>query len=407
MTTTATKAIYKIVHGALITFALVIAGVLIPGTAAAASYYTATSGSDSNPGTITQPFRTITKGLSVMVAGDTLYVRGGTYPGITSDTTALPSGTSWSNPITIAAYSSEVVHISGGINTANPTNRYIIFNGLTVHNQVRIASGANHIRHINCDISGALHDASGVLIPQHAGSDYNEFINCKIHDNGDCAVSCTSGTVGHGLYIATSNNLIDGVESYNNGHLGIQIYASNTTTPSNNIIRNSSFHHNQTAYKTSGQGITVGVGDNNLVYNNLVYSNLGGIDLGYGGTNTKIYNNTVYGNRDYGLQIRNTSGASVVNNIVYQTGTAISNSGTNTTLSSNLTTNPSFVNAAAADFRLQPGSTALDQGVALSAVTVDRTGLTRPQGARYDIGAYEYASSTSLPAAPTDVRILR
>jgi hypothetical protein len=43
------------------------------------SYYVSTSGSDSNPGTLTQPWRTIQHSMDVVNPGDTVYVRGGTY----------------------------------------------------------------------------------------------------------------------------------------------------------------------------------------------------------------------------------------------------------------------------------------------------------------------------------------
>ena len=45
----------------------------------AATYYVATTGNDANPGTITQPFASMQKGVNVAVAGDTVYLRGGTY----------------------------------------------------------------------------------------------------------------------------------------------------------------------------------------------------------------------------------------------------------------------------------------------------------------------------------------
>jgi hypothetical protein len=48
-----------------------------------------------------------------------------------------------------------------------------------------------------------------------------------------------------------------------------------------------------------------------------------------------------------------------------------------------------FVNAAAHNYALAPNSAAIDQGIALPQVTTDRAGTTRPQGAAYDIGAYE------------------
>jgi len=50
---------------------------------------------------------------------------------------------------------------------------------------------------------------------------------------------------------------------------------------------------------------------------------------------------------------------------------------------------PGFVNAAAGDFRLLSESPAVDAGVALPQVFEDRRCLLRPQGAAYDLGAYE------------------
>ena len=44
-----------------------------------AIYYVATYGNDSNPGTAAQPWRTIQHAANVMVAGDTVFVRGGIY----------------------------------------------------------------------------------------------------------------------------------------------------------------------------------------------------------------------------------------------------------------------------------------------------------------------------------------
>ena len=44
-----------------------------------ATYYVATTGSDSNTGTLSSPWATWQKGFSTIVAGDVLYIRGGTY----------------------------------------------------------------------------------------------------------------------------------------------------------------------------------------------------------------------------------------------------------------------------------------------------------------------------------------
>src|SRR5215831_14727389 len=61
-----------------------IGGVLLlagtSGTAEAVTYYVATTGSDSNPGTVAAPFKTIAKASQALASGDTLYIRAGTYP---------------------------------------------------------------------------------------------------------------------------------------------------------------------------------------------------------------------------------------------------------------------------------------------------------------------------------------
>ena len=61
--------------------AAVVGAVLLvaPGSARATEYFVAPTGSDSNPGTMASPFATIQKGHNVAVAGDTVWLRAGTY----------------------------------------------------------------------------------------------------------------------------------------------------------------------------------------------------------------------------------------------------------------------------------------------------------------------------------------
>jgi hypothetical protein len=60
-------------------------------------------------------------------------------------------------------------------------------------------------------------------------------------------------------------------------------------------------------------------------------------------------------------------------------------------------TNPKFVNPSGGDFHLQSSSPAIDAGVAIPDVDDDYDGVSRPQGAGYDIGAFEYSSGTPSP----------
>jgi hypothetical protein len=76
-------------------------------TMSAATYYVSPSGSDSNPGTIGQPFFTLNKAWSKVVAGDIIYMRGGTYRyNNTGSSLTGKSGTSV-NLISILAYPGE------------------------------------------------------------------------------------------------------------------------------------------------------------------------------------------------------------------------------------------------------------------------------------------------------------
>ena len=78
-----------------------------------------------------------------------------------------------------------------------------------------------------------------------------------------------------------------------------------------------------------------------------------------------------------------------------------------TTVQSNnlVDVNPLFVNAATFDFHLLAGSPAINAGTTLSDVPTAFDGTTRPQGAAYDIGAFEYGiiNVTSPPSFPISV----
>jgi hypothetical protein len=65
-----------------------------------------------------------------------------------------------------------------------------------------------------------------------------------------------------------------------------------------------------------------------------------------------------------------------------------------------------FLDAPAFDYRPAAGSAVIDAGLALAAVPADYTGLTRPRGASFDIGAFEYVSGdTAPPPAPASLAL--
>jgi len=83
---------------------------LISSSWAATTYFVANNGNDLNNGTsISTPFKTIQKAMGKVVAGDTVYVRGGTYR---EEITAYRGGSA-GNYVTVAGYEKEVPVIKG------------------------------------------------------------------------------------------------------------------------------------------------------------------------------------------------------------------------------------------------------------------------------------------------------
>jgi hypothetical protein len=91
------------------------------------SYYVATDGEDSNVGDLTSPFRTVSKGLSTLRAGDTLYLRGGIY--VEDVSVVLHPGAAESR-ITVRSYPAEKAIIKGKVRLAGAD--YWTFDGFNV-----------------------------------------------------------------------------------------------------------------------------------------------------------------------------------------------------------------------------------------------------------------------------------
>jgi hypothetical protein len=204
---------------------------------------------------------------------------------------------------------------------------------------------------------------------------------CIAHNNG-------TNTSQHGIYIGNSDNcLIQGGEFYANAGAGVHIASG---TPTGNVIENIRSHSNNWGGVDADE-------NGNTWRNNLFYTNTShGMDI-ISVSSSFVYNNTIYGNGGNGVWSEtDTSGILLKNNIIYNnTAGNINLGGTGHTQTTNLTTNPSFTNAAGNDFTLQSGSAARDAGTDLSATgfAVDFLGTARPQNSVWDIGAYEYIAN--------------
>lgn len=89
--------------------------------ATSSSYFVAPTGSDSNPGTLGQPFRTINRCADVVKPGGTCFIRAGVY----RETVRPALSGSAAAPITFAAYNNEAVTVSG----ADPVKGWVKFRG--------------------------------------------------------------------------------------------------------------------------------------------------------------------------------------------------------------------------------------------------------------------------------------
>jgi parallel beta-helix repeat protein len=286
------------------------------------TYYVTTNGRDSNPGTEDQPFRTLDRGAWALMPGDTLYVKNGTYTG-TLAFFGIPSGTSWDNPVTIAAYPGHspvlqpspddyVFYIS--------YTSYMVINGFLIDGTngnvagIKITDGASHIRIQNSEVA---YTADGIEV--NDGAEGNEFMNLQLHDN-----------TYYGIYIASSNNVVEGCSIHNNGGYGIHAY-SGAGEVNNNLIRNNEIYNN--GQSGNGQsGIIISRGDGNQVYDNIIWGNVGGIWVDYGASNSYISGNTIYGNTWVGIYIGPGSSKTFigVNNIYDNYGPSIIDNGVST-----------------------------------------------------------------------------
>jgi len=392
--------------------------------AQAATYHVATTGNDANAcgssQTITTPKKTIASAVACLSAGDTLIIRRGTY----AETIDLgtKSGTA-SNYIRIAAYPGEEVIIKPDLAYAIVPRAlvYLIFEGL-------ILDGTNAPNNYFFTIDYGSHDVilrnleiknwkgNGVFV----GADNVQILNCKIHDQFSLGKERWYGIYFH----HGDNGLIEGNVIYNNPGGGIHAYPG---TISNLKIRQNTVYGNNTMTTSNVEGILVFEGWMNgvpqivtgvQIYNNVVFNNStsetsglsGGIRVSNGPDGTKVWNNTVYGNNGWGINIQagNSPPTNTVvqNNIVFaNTSGQIVNAGIGSLLDHNLTTNPSFINAAAFDFNLQASSAAIDGGVYLSQVSKDFRNISRPQGFTHDIGAYEGSSGSALISPPRNLRV--
>ena len=281
--------------------------------------YASPSGSDSNLGSLSAPWKTVQRAFDSATPGLTVYFRGGTYPQSIAATTGFNqvenNSGSPGNPIVFINYPGEVALIQGSTrvngsyvtfqgtpnNTPNcsATNPCgLIFEGSTGYTLAAISVCCAVNSNPNFVVFDHVEIRKGTF---HAGF-YEEGCNntltgSYVHDNGlqdrneDNGIywSTTLATCANGGLIA--NNLVE-----NNYSKGIQLFdTGSSTSPANvTVTENTSVNNGNT-------GATVW-GDHNVFVNNILYNNnnlSGGAANGaqaglYTGTNTLVDHNLAF-----------------------------------------------------------------------------------------------------------------
>jgi parallel beta-helix repeat protein len=356
----------------------------------AVTYYVDTEGSDSNPGTSDLPFSTIQRAADVVNPGDTVIVRAGTYIDNDGDNVVvnLRRGGNSSAYVTFRSEPREAAKLDGQNNRT----------------QQGWAFKAGYIRVEGFEITGT-------VMAAFAGYVSNlQIVSNHIHDIGR---ECTDDAYGRtGMFFASParQSLIEGNVIHD---IGRYAPGENDCQPTNMY------------YKNHDHGIYLKEVNDFTVQNNIIYNNKRGWGIHLQGTSTGIhvYHNTFAFPNPYRaghiiILGQALSSSQIINNIFYQPttgaiawhaslsdievnrnityGGTINEYGTTSpppgvVFSGNLDrTDPHFVNPSSFDFHLQAGSPAINVGLPLSEVTVDHSGLSRPQEGHSDLGAFEY-----------------
>lgn len=351
------KAVYI---GLILLFVSLTSVLLIPSVKAAEGrdsvYYVAPTGDDSNSGTLEAPWKTIQKAADTLVAGETVFVRGGVYKEFV---TIINSGSEERGFITYKALSGEKPVLDGedmNVDDGNSTlmylsnASYIIVDGFEMRNVktadpdvypagIRVREGGYHIQLLNNNVHNIVHEkkegnAHGIHIYGNSASEMSDIVikGNEVHHliTGNSEALTISGNV--------NGFLIENNSVHDNNNIGIDLagFYNACKSPCIDRARNG---------KVRGNSVF-----NNSSVSNPAYEGhyaAGGI-YADGATKIIIENNFVY-NNDFGIELasenqrKQTSQIEVRNNVIYQNngagiimgGASSSNGGTSDSIITN------------------------------------------------------------------------
>ncbi len=262
--------------------------------AASSTLYVAPNGSDSAPGTITQP-TTLTSAITRITAGGIIYMRAGTYNFSTGVTIARGNNGTSSARKQIFAYQSEVPVLNFSAQATDSANRGLTMNGHYWHvkgiiveragdNGIFIGGNNNTVERT---ITRFNRD-TGLQLGRHSSSapssewpSNNLIVTCESHDNMDPTGENADGfasklTTGPGnifRYDVAHHNSDDGWDLYtkaDTGPIGI-VTIEDSIAFSNGTLSDGTqlTAGDRNGFKLGGEDISV----NHIVRRNLAYNN--------------------------------------------------------------------------------------------------------------------------------------
>ena len=303
---------------------------------AQATVYVSSSGSDTNPGTVDLPFKTIAKGLTAIGSNGTVLVRGGVYVLGTSKLSLSKTGTA-ANPIRLWAYTGETAIFDCMGNTSDGVSisgSYYHLKGIEVrnagHNGINISGNNNTIE--NCSVydngNTGLHlTVSGTGV----GPSYNLILNCDAFGNYDTGADGGNADGFSAKWSIGSGNVFRGCRAFNNSDDGWDLWMATSLVVIENCwaFRNGNHSGNGNGFKLGGSNVATP----NTVRNCVSFDNAGNTGRGFDENNNlagqTLFNCTAYRNKGDNYHFSNTviSGQHVIKNCISYSGNVAITSG--------------------------------------------------------------------------------
>jgi hypothetical protein len=295
-------------------------------SALAKEYYVATTGSDTAAGTIDEPFATLQKGANTAVAGDTVWIRGGTYSITTPNSSSAgvnfsKSGTSDTNRIKYWAYPGETpvfdfakmtISTTGYTMGFSVSGSWLHFKGLELcnvpmttfsNNALSVTSGGNDIFEL---LNMHHNSGNGIFIGSKTAGGHL-ILNCDAHDNYDATSNQGQGqnADGFGIHYQTTgeSSIIRGCRAWWNSDDGydlinheVPVIVENSWAMGNGYADYGTFNPSS----GNGNGFKMGsskTGVRHIVRNNVAWKNkASGFYANHSSGGNTWYNNTSFQN---------------------------------------------------------------------------------------------------------------